>query len=124
MIILVSKEANNYSASVALTTPSFGASKKDKKKAEQSDKTQTEDDEGKEAGTGEEDSVKEAGKTKDPDSPGGLTIKGNAEVEKVQQDIFRENEITISVNWSGGGQELKEGKYIALYSHCSLYYGR
>ncbi|ODM15566.1 hypothetical protein SI65_09169 [Aspergillus cristatus] len=101
------KESIKADASVALTTPSFGASKKDKKKTEQFDKTQTEDNETKEPGTGEEDSLKEPESTQDPNSPGGLTIKGNAEVEKIQQDIFKENEITISVNWSGGGQELK-----------------
>ncbi|KAB8221106.1 hypothetical protein BDV33DRAFT_190697 [Aspergillus novoparasiticus] len=48
-------------------------------------------------------------KTEDgADSPAGLAIKGNAEVEKNLQDIFQENETTVSVSYSGGGQELKK----------------
>ncbi|GMF69850.1 unnamed protein product [Aspergillus oryzae] len=53
---------------------------------------------------GEETKKKEDG----ADSPTGLAIKGNAEVEKNLQDLFQENETTVSVSYSGGGQDLKK----------------
>jgi hypothetical protein len=38
----------------------------------------------------------------------GLEISGNARVKKQRIDIFQENEVTVSVTYSGGGQGLKK----------------
>ena len=44
--------------------------------------------------------------TKDKDEK-GLVLKGDAEMEKTRRDVFKENETTVSVSWTGGGQDLK-----------------
>ncbi|KAJ1709330.1 hypothetical protein NYO67_8497 [Aspergillus flavus] len=97
-------------AAVALTTPSFGSEKPKAENTEmyavapndQNNEQGNEQQGGNEAG--EETKKKEDG----ADSPTGLAIKGNAEVEKNLQDLFQENETTVSVSYSGGGQELKK----------------
>ena len=112
-----------------MTTPSFGSGGKDKKKDAkpkekekgEGDKNSNTDETGSTEGEGEEDSKddeeqdvseekREPASSKDP---GGLSVKGNAEVKKERQDILKENETTISVTWSGGGQELKEREWAA-----------
>ncbi|UCK58888.1 hypothetical protein AFCA_001724 [Aspergillus flavus] len=97
-------------AAVALTTPSFGSEKPKAENTEtyavapndQNNEQGNEQQGGNEAG--EETKKKEDG----ADSPTGLAIKGNAEVEKNLQDLFQENETTVSVSYSGGGQDLKK----------------
>lgn len=34
----------------------------------------------------------------------------NAKFDKIKNDIAAENEVSVSVMWSGGGQHLKERK--------------
>ena len=113
-----------YSAAVSLTTPSFGSGGKDKKKdtkpkgkgkgegeddSNADEKGSTEGEGGDESKDDEEqDDSEEKKEPAASGDPGGLSIKGNAEVKKERQDILKENETTISVTWSGGGQELKE----------------
>ncbi|KAB8206010.1 hypothetical protein BDV34DRAFT_212665 [Aspergillus parasiticus] len=114
-------------AAVALTTPSFGTKKpKTKKTKKLSAARSQKNEQPRENKGGEEEKENEAkGEEEeeedeedeeeeddddddDDDSPAGLAIKGNARVAKNLQDIFHENETTVSVSWSGGGQELKK----------------
>ncbi|KAE8347027.1 hypothetical protein BDV24DRAFT_174589 [Aspergillus arachidicola] len=92
-------------AAVALTTPSFGSKTPKAENPENYSAAPNEE-------TNEHQGGNEAGEEKKKedgaDSPAGLAIKGNAEVEKNLQDIFQENETTVSVSYSGGGQELKQ----------------
>lgn len=41
----------------------------------------------------------------------GLTLEAEGKVQKYQHDILRENEVTISVSYTGGGQDLKARMY-------------
>ncbi|KAI9924691.1 hypothetical protein MW887_006543 [Aspergillus wentii] len=115
------KENIKADAAVALTTPAFGskkAAKKDQKPAKnsaESAKTKEEgeqtpekpkDEDDQEQGDQEDEEDKDEADP-NPDSPAGLVLKGNAQVNKNHQDIFQENETTISVSYSGGGQQLK-----------------
>lgn len=93
-----------------MTTPSFGS---EKPKAENTETyAVAPNDENNEQGNeqqGGNEAEEETKKKEDgADSSTGLAIKGNAEVEKNLQDLFQENETTVSVSYSGGGQELKK----------------
>ncbi|KAE8323660.1 hypothetical protein BDV39DRAFT_208642 [Aspergillus sergii] len=96
-------------AAVALTTPSFGSKTP---KAENTQQYSVAPNDQTNEQTNEHQGGNEAGEEKKKqdgaDSSAGLAIKGNAEVEKNLQDIFQENETTVSVSYSGGGQELKK----------------
>jgi hypothetical protein len=39
-----------------------------------------------------------------------LTLGVKARFDKVKTDIAAENEVSVSVTWTGGGQHLKNGK--------------
>ncbi|KAE8314344.1 hypothetical protein BDV41DRAFT_575903 [Aspergillus transmontanensis] len=102
-------------AAVALTTPSFGSKTPKAENTQQYSAAPNEESNeragGNEAGGNQAggNEAREAAKKEDGvDSPAGLAIKGNAEVEKNLQDLFQENETTVSVSYSGGGQELKK----------------
>lgn len=127
----------NASAAVALSTPSFGSKTSQGKKAApkrkitaektkgQNDRVEKgtvgDDKDNNETPTGQEDGAPKNSKDReasdpdeaddDPDSSAGLTVKGNAKVRKQQQDLLSENEITISVSYTGGGQGLKSREY-------------
>ncbi|KAK6814232.1 hypothetical protein RU639_010111 [Aspergillus parasiticus] len=93
-------------AAVALTTPSFGS--KTPKAENPKNYFAAPNEETNEHQGGNEAGEEKKKKDDGADSPAGLAIKGNAEVEKNLQDIFQENETTVSVSYSGGGQELKQ----------------
>lgn len=50
----------------------------------------------------------------------GFEAKGNAEVEKDRMDLFQENEVTLSVAYSGGGQGLKQRMLLPVFSNTKL----
>jgi hypothetical protein len=81
---------------VSLTTPEFGGGQGKHKQEHKPKPDEHEEENG-------ETEKKESGK-----GTNGLELKGNAQVEKERMDIFQENEVTLSVTYSGGGQELKE----------------
>jgi hypothetical protein len=39
-----------------------------------------------------------------------MTLGVNAKFNKLKKDIAAENEVSVSVTWTGGGQHLKNGK--------------
>lgn len=43
-----------------------------------------------------------------------LQLTGDGDIEKSKKDFLAENETTISVSWTGGGQDLKKRK---TFSH-------
>lgn len=57
----------------------------------------------------EEEEEEEEGE--EPKDHEGLSLKGDAKATKHQHDILSENGVTISVNYSGGGQGLKKRMY-------------
>lgn len=46
-----------------------------------------------------------------------LEINANAKFGKKDRSIFEENETTISVSWTGGGQDLKQRKWQIPYKN-------
>lgn len=130
----------NASAAVALSTPSFGSKTSQSKKPAPKRKITAETPKGQTKGaengtvdgdkgnnetpTDQEDGAPKNSKdteasdpdgaVDDSDSSAGLTIEGNAKVRKQQQNLLSENEITISVSYTGGGQDLKSREYTKL----------
>ncbi|KAJ5360779.1 hypothetical protein N7517_009970 [Penicillium concentricum] len=114
------KETIAANAAVSLTTPQFGSGQaKDKKKSKlkpsgengkHGSETLTDEEMygdssalDKEDGENDEAEDKASG-----EGAKGFEAKGNAEVKKERMDLFQENEVTLSVTYSGGGQGLKE----------------
>ncbi|KAG2421936.1 hypothetical protein HFD88_005912 [Aspergillus terreus] len=111
------KESIKAEAAVALTTPTFGSNGDKKSEAQPKQAGESPppppDDDAAEMAPDPETAEDGNSGSRRPDQPNtngsrGLTIKGNAEVEKERQAIFKENETTISVVWAGGGQRLKD----------------
>lgn len=42
---------------------------------------------------------------------GKLEGSANGDVQKARKELLENNEVTISVSWKGGGQQLKGRKY-------------
>lgn len=113
------------SAKVALTTPASGQQKdlSSKKKSTKSgnnaeptegDQTGTDGNAKEQTNPGEDEEEEGESNQSDAEGPkdrGGLGLKGDAKVNKHQHDILSEDEVTISVNYSGGGQGLKKRMY-------------
>ncbi|MCJ1457650.1 hypothetical protein MMC28_008019 [Mycoblastus sanguinarius] len=93
-------------AAVALTTPAFTKKEDKKPKHEESPRDAKDTKDTTQNLTAEEGATDPKTKIKDNDEK-GLILKGDAEMKKNRRDVFTENETTISVSWTGGGQNLK-----------------
>lgn len=49
----------------------------------------------------------------------GLAISADAKIQKDRAEILSQNTVTISVAWTGGGQDLKASKLITAFNEAA-----
>ena len=114
-----------YRANIAFTTPNFiskedaaAATEKDKKTSEETKNVDTETNEASQTTTTDKKSTTKSTETAaKPSGQKGLSIDADAKIRKSRAEIMSQNTVTISVSWTGGGQELKNGESSVI---CAL----